>query len=150
MRFDRQRHGDLVNYFGRDNVRQVIYCSEIWRAFQRARGVGGIAVHVTEQLITKILTTSDSFRETSPAVTATHDHERFHVVTALTQPAQVESQQHAYAADHHKADTSKSNRSPRVDCGPPPQLRRHQKPRRTNANRARDFGELFRQRTQSM
>src|SRR5947209_14473851 len=110
MRFDRQRDGDLVNYFVRDNFRQVIYRSEIRRAFQRARGVGRIAVHVTEQLISKILTASDSFRESSPAVTTTYDHQRFHVVTALTQPAQVESQQHPYAADNHKTDTGKFNR----------------------------------------
>ena len=98
-----------------------------------------VAIDVTKQFVSQVMPLLQLGRKSSPALSGADDYERFHVVPARAQPAQIESQGDAHRGDQRQAERAEDRHGPSIDGRPSAEIRRYQQRYRGDQNRARHF-----------
>ena len=113
-------------------------------------GVAGIGIHVTQNLVAKVMTTLDMRREGPSARTPTDDHERLNVVSTLAQPTEVVAQRDSDAGYQDEAHRSEAGHGAEPNCRPLADRRGDHQRNGTNRDGARDLDDFLRARTEAM
>src|SRR6266851_2087888 len=139
LRFDGQSDRDFVDDFVGHDARQVFDGAEPWGVAVFRLSKSDVGIDVTKQFVSQVMPLLQLGRKSSPALSGADDYERFHVVPARAQPAQIESQGDAHRGDQRQAERAEDRHGPSIDGRPSAEIRRYQQRYRGDQNRARHF-----------